>query len=160
MFEGRPELYIREPWELIEERLLERLKGKKEQEEEERGGKWKGEKRSRQRKTRGRVERRKMEAGKEKYKENWEMEEVGWKGEKEEEEAGETAEGEQGRRKNNTRRLGGGSKTSGSAMIPKRRVATSLGLAGGHADEVTARGQDRYSQSPHPRQYLAGGERS
>ena len=49
MFEGRPELYIREPWELIEERLLERLKGKKEQEEEERGGKWKGEKRSRQR---------------------------------------------------------------------------------------------------------------
>lgn len=63
------------------------------------------EKRRRQRKTRGRVERRKIEAGKEKYKENWEMEEVGWKGEKEEEEAGEAAEWEPGRRKNNARRL-------------------------------------------------------
>lgn len=58
MFEGRSELFICEPWKLIEERFLERLKGKKGQEEEEREGKWKGEKRRRQRKTRGRVERR------------------------------------------------------------------------------------------------------
>lgn len=35
-FNGRPEFFISEPWELIEERLLERLKGK---ERTRRGGK-------------------------------------------------------------------------------------------------------------------------
>lgn len=40
-----------------------------------------------------------MEAGKEKCKENWEMEEVGWKGEKEQEEAEEAASWKPGEEK-------------------------------------------------------------
>lgn len=101
-----------------------------------------------------------MEAGKEKCKENWEMEEVGWKGEKEQEEAEEAASIVETRGGERTTHPGFGSRTSGSAKIPKRIVATSLGQVGGHADEVTTRGRGRHSQSPHPRLYLAGCESS
>lgn len=73
------------------------------------------------------------------------MEAVRWKGEKGEEEREEARRvGARGGKR--TIHPGVGSRSSGSA---KRIVATSLGQAGGHADEVTARGRGKHTPKAH-----------